>query len=71
MNTGILRLQGPPATGGTGNHFDISFVSLEGKGVYAGDGVVVINTADAWWGEGDEKIFVDGEIISFLFRNWH
>jgi hypothetical protein len=54
---------GAVGTGGTGNHFDISFVSLQGKGVYAGDGVVVINNVDAWWGEGDEKIFVDGEIF--------
>jgi hypothetical protein len=58
-----IETAGATGTGGTGNHFDISFVSLQGKGVYAGDGVVVINTADAWWGEGDEKIFVDGEVF--------
>jgi hypothetical protein len=58
-----IETAGATSTGGTGNHFDISFVSLQGKGVYAGDGVVVINTADAWWGEGDEKIFVDGEVF--------
>ena len=55
-----IETAGATGTGGTGNHFDISFVSLEGKGVYAGDGVVVINTADAWWGEGDEKILSTG-----------
>jgi hypothetical protein len=26
-----------------------------------GTGLTVFNTADAWWGEGDEKIWVDGE----------
>ncbi len=58
-----IETAGATGTGGTGNHFDISFASLEGKGVYAGDGIVVINTAEAWWGEGDEKIYVDGEVF--------
>jgi hypothetical protein len=52
---------GSDATGGTGLHRDISFADIRGKGVYAGDAVTVYNTVDAWWGEGDEKIFVDGE----------
>ena len=34
-----IETAGATGTGGTGNHFDISFVSLQGKGVYAGDGV--------------------------------
>jgi hypothetical protein len=42
-------------------HFDVNYVDLQGKGIYAGDALTVFNTADAWWGEGDEKIFVDGE----------
>ncbi len=42
-------------------HFDVNYIILEGEGVYAGDALTVFNTADAWWGEGDEKIFVDGE----------
>jgi len=42
-------------------HFDVNYVNLEGEGVYVGDALTVFNTADAWWGEGDEKIFVDGE----------
>ena len=42
-------------------HFDVNYVTLEGEGVYVGDALTVFNTADAWWGEGDEKIFVDGE----------
>jgi hypothetical protein len=47
--------------GGTGLHRDINFADIKGKGVYAGDAITVFNTVDAWWGEGDEKIFVDGE----------
>jgi hypothetical protein len=41
---------------------DLNFAMLEGKGIYAGDNVILYNTAShTWWGEGDEKIFVDGE----------
>ena len=40
---------------------DINFATLRGRGVYVGDGVVLCNTASTWWGEGDEKVFVDGE----------
>jgi hypothetical protein len=56
-----IRTAGSEATGGTGLHRDINFADIKGKGVYAGDAVTVFNTVDAWWGEGDEKIFVDGE----------
>lgn len=52
---------GAETVGGTGRHRDINFADIKGKGVYAGDAVTVFNTVDAWWGEGDEKIFVDGE----------
>jgi hypothetical protein len=46
-----------------GKHEDINFVRLEGQGVYAGDAITIFNTADAWWGEGDEKVYVDGEAM--------
>ena len=46
---------------GKGDPFDINYVTLEGKGVYAGDAITLFNTVYAWWGEGDEKIYVDGE----------
>ncbi|MCF6332220.1 MAG: DUF2961 domain-containing protein [Draconibacterium sp.] len=42
-------------------HFDVNYVDLTGQGIYVGDALTVFNTVDAWWGEGDEKIFVDGE----------
>jgi len=42
-------------------HYDVNYVDVKGKGVYVGDALTVFNTVDAWWGEGDEKIFVDGE----------
>jgi hypothetical protein len=40
---------------------DLNFALLKGKGVYVGDGIAIFNTTTAWWGEGDEKVFVDGE----------
>ena len=40
---------------------DWNYITVHGKGVYAGDTLAVFNRADAWWGEGDEKVFVDGE----------
>lgn len=42
-------------------HYDVNFANITGQGLYVGDALTVFNTVDAWWGEGDEKIFVDGE----------
>ena len=42
-------------------HFDVNYADIRGQGVYVGDALTVFNTVDAWWGEGDEKIYVDGE----------
>ncbi|HAK94878.1 MAG TPA: DUF2961 domain-containing protein [Planctomycetes bacterium] len=41
--------------------FDVNYVEVAGAGRYVGDTLVLFNGADAWWGEGDEKIYVDGE----------
>lgn len=62
-----IMTAGSEATGGTGHHRDINFADIIGSGVYAGDAVSVFNTVDAWWGEGDEKIFVDGESFPSSF----
>ena len=35
--------------------------TIEGKGVYMGDTLALVNPCPVWWGEGDEKIYVDGE----------
>ena len=48
-------------TGPADQAVDLNFANLRGKGVYVGDGVALFNTASAWWGEGDEKVYVDGE----------
>ena len=41
--------------------FDMNYADIEGKGLWVGDQVSLFNMAKTWWGEGDEKIFVDGE----------
>lgn len=46
---------------GAGNPFDLNYVELQGQGVYVGDVLTLFNTTYAWWGEGDEKIYIDGE----------
>ncbi|MEI7985648.1 MAG: glycoside hydrolase family 172 protein [Armatimonadota bacterium] len=39
---------------------DWNFVDIQGKGVFVGDAFTVLNIRkDSWWGEGDEKIYVD------------
>jgi hypothetical protein len=40
---------------------DWNYVTIEGQGVYVGDTLAVMNPVAKWWGEGDEKIWVDGE----------
>ncbi len=41
--------------------FDWNFLEAEGKGVIVGDNMAVLNPAQGWWGEGDEKIYVDDD----------
>lgn len=41
--------------------FDLNWVTVHGQGTYVGDALTLFNTANTWWGEGDEKIYVDGE----------
>jgi hypothetical protein len=50
-----------------GNHFDLNFVDLKGQGIYVGDQIALYNNSWLWWGEGDEKIFVDGESFPSSF----
>jgi hypothetical protein len=40
---------------------DWNFVDVTGQGVLVGDAWTVLNRTSGWWGEGDEKIYVDGE----------
>jgi hypothetical protein len=53
--------------------FDLPFLVASGKGVYVGTAVMLMNPSPVptaygnWWGEGDEKIFVDGEAFPSTF----
>lgn len=46
---------------------DWNYVTLKGRGVYVGDTLTVMNPVEKWWGEGDEKIWVDGEDFPSMF----
>lgn len=47
--------------------FDLNWITVTGRGVYGGDTLTLFNGAAAWWGEGDEKIYVDGEAFPSHF----
>jgi len=40
---------------------DWNYVHIIGRGVYVGDSLALFNPVPTWYGEGDEKIWVDGE----------
>ena len=51
---------------------DYNYVTIAGKGRYVADGLTLYNyfpdaSGIGWWGEGDEKIFVDGETFPSHF----
>ena len=47
--------------------FDYNLVNVKGKGIYVGDQFTVLNPEEGWWGEGDEKVYVDDNIFPSLF----
>lgn len=46
---------------------DWNYVTINGQGVFVGDSLTVTNPVEQWWGEGDEKIYVDGETFPSHF----
>lgn len=46
--------------------WDFSEIS-GGRGIYAGDNLTLFNHSKAWYGEGDEKIYVDGSEMPVFF----
>ncbi len=46
---------------------DWTLLSTEGRGRYVGTMLYVYNPKGSWWGEGDEKFFVDGETFPSTF----
>lgn len=49
-------LHWPPAA-------DWNLAAIQGRGVYVGDTLSIFNPVSTWYGEGDEKIRVDGEAV--------
>jgi len=46
---------------------DWNYLTAQGRGVFAGVAFAIDNPVRAWWGEGDEKIYVDGEAFPSHF----
>ncbi|MCK4887264.1 MAG: DUF2961 domain-containing protein [Planctomycetes bacterium] len=52
---------------------DLPFLIANGKGVYVGTASLIINptqiptSGGGWWGEGDEKIFIDDDVTPSFF----
>jgi hypothetical protein len=46
---------------------DWTYIAITGAGRYAGNALQVTNPTPAWWGEGDEKIYVDNEAFPSHF----
>ncbi|HBO43337.1 MAG TPA: hypothetical protein DD670_05270, partial [Planctomycetaceae bacterium] len=44
--------------GGNGTT-DFRYLTVRGRGVYVGDTLSMKNGSSSWWGEGDEKVYVD------------
>jgi hypothetical protein len=40
---------------------DWNYVTISGKGIYVGDVLTIYSEPKGWYGEGDERIYVDGE----------
>lgn len=58
----LTKVDTGPKKDQTGNGaFDVNYVTIEGQGKIVGDTLTLFNGIGAWWGEGDEKIFIDGE----------
>lgn len=53
----------PPA----GRSIDWTFLKTTGRGRFCGLALYVWNPLGGWWGEGDEKFFIDGETFPSTF----
>ena len=54
------------------NRSDLNYVTVLGTGRYVGTSITIFNTCtlknnQTWWGEGDDKVTVDGETFPSIF----
>lgn len=47
--------------------FDYNLIKVKGQGIYVGDQFTVLNPKEGWWGEGDEKVYVDNDTFPSHF----
>jgi len=62
-----LRAQWGSLTQDTWPPFDTNFLNTTGEGKLVGSVYNLANTVLIWWGEGDQKIFIDGESFPSTF----
>jgi len=78
LRTRIAYQQGEPPAGAARFHakwrrdpvskdFDYPFLDCTGRGHFVGAAQFIDNIAGGWWGEGDEKVYVDGEKFPSTF----
>ncbi len=46
---------------------DMNFLNAHGEGYWVGSNMHIANPTQAWWGEGDEKVYVDNESFPSTF----
>lgn len=51
----------PSRKGKEKQQYDYDYAELEGEGLFVGTSLALWQPETRWWGEGDEKVFVDGE----------
>lgn len=56
-----------PRAFNTEKPLDWTLLHYQGSGWYVGTMLNVANPVEEWWGEGDEKVYVDGESFPSLF----
>ena len=62
-----LRAQWGTLSRETWPPFDTNFLTTTGEGKVIGSVYELSNTVLIWWGEGDQKIFIDGESFPSIF----
>jgi hypothetical protein len=62
-----LRAQWGSLTRETWPFFDTSFLKTTGEGKVIGTVYEIANPVLIWWGEGDQKVFIDGESFPSTF----
>jgi hypothetical protein len=62
-----LHAQWQAERGRTRPFRDMNFLDARGEGLWFGSHLHISNPTDAWWGEGDEKVYVDGESFPSTF----